>query len=75
MPRFIKPTHMVLVLALSGFGGSLAIKSVSMNNKPLLTFTGLLNHPFIISLDRCKFVIQILILLKIYLVEYVPPIN
>ena len=36
MPGFIKQMFIVLVLLLLCFGGSLAIKCVSMNNKPCM---------------------------------------
>ena len=51
----------VLVLMLVGFGGSLTIKCVSMNNQACLVrptlidlnLDELLYYPFIISMDRC----------------------
>ena len=60
MPGFIKPTFIVLVLMLD-FGGSLAIKCISVNNQPCMIRPMRINLnpdelrycPFIVSMDRC----------------------
>ena len=56
MPRFVNQTFIVLVLVLLGFDGSLTTISVSMNNQPCIVYTA---------------VVEVVILLKIHLVEYV----
>ena len=77
MPGFIKQMVIILVLVLLGFGGSLATKSLSMNNEPCMV------RPMLIYLNQMNFitthlslaqtgVMEVVILLKIHLVEYVP---